>query len=255
MLRKSDGFILHSLRYGETSLILRVFTRERGRVSLMVKGVRKAGSRLSALLQPFTELEWVWYEKPGRDMHLVKDVGLIRQYDGISNRYDRYLAASGCLEQYDRFYPEGEEHSGLYERLVQALEHVGLAEQSPWNHFFALWLFHLDQLGITLHTDRCVECGRDIVEGEISGSARVSLEQGAVFCPACEGRGRRVNVPVAILHAINWLRPKSGADLTGRAISRNTAERLYELLEEYSRYHLEWFRGLTVGKSMFKQSE
>ncbi|MCX7089227.1 MAG: DNA repair protein RecO [Methylococcales bacterium] len=50
------GFILHHRRYRETSLILEVFTRDYGIISILAKGVRKAKSRTAGLLLPFKAL-------------------------------------------------------------------------------------------------------------------------------------------------------------------------------------------------------
>ena len=45
--------MLRSMRYGEADRILHVFTPERGRVSAIAKGVRKARSRFGGRLEPF----------------------------------------------------------------------------------------------------------------------------------------------------------------------------------------------------------
>jgi len=250
MLQKSAGFILHSLPYGETSVILRVFTKEQQRISIMAKGVRKAKSRLAALLQPFMELEWIWYEKPGRDLHLLKEVNVIRQFSGISDDYDRYLSASGCLEQYDRFYPEGDSSDGLYGLLPGTLELITSAEKSAWNHFFALWLIHLELLGYSLLTDRCIRCGLDLSE-TLPPMVQVDLNEGGVLCEQCQSFGKRIRVKENVIHAINYLKKTSPQKRTERTISRETALMLFELLDEFTGYHMEWFHGMSIGKMMF----
>src|SRR5579862_7104801 len=50
------AYILHTLPYRDTSRILEVFTREQGRVSMFVRGVRGPKARLASLLQPFQPL-------------------------------------------------------------------------------------------------------------------------------------------------------------------------------------------------------
>ena len=37
---RADGFVLRSVKHGESSLILTVFTREFGRIGLMAKGAK-----------------------------------------------------------------------------------------------------------------------------------------------------------------------------------------------------------------------
>jgi len=47
------AFILQQRNFRETSLIIEVFTRDFGRLSVLAKGVRKAKSKTAGLLQPF----------------------------------------------------------------------------------------------------------------------------------------------------------------------------------------------------------
>lgn len=62
--QKVDGqpaWILHSYPYRETSLILDVFSRERGRLPLMARGARRPRSALRGVLQAFQPLELGWF--------------------------------------------------------------------------------------------------------------------------------------------------------------------------------------------------
>lgn len=50
------AFVLHRREYGETSLIVDLFSEETGRLSLLAKGARRKNSPWKSLLQPFTPL-------------------------------------------------------------------------------------------------------------------------------------------------------------------------------------------------------
>jgi DNA repair protein RecO (recombination protein O) len=51
------GFILQQRAYRESSVLLELFTRDHGIVSLVAKGVRKPKSSLAGVLQAFTQLQ------------------------------------------------------------------------------------------------------------------------------------------------------------------------------------------------------
>jgi len=55
MMRVSQeqAFVLHHYSYGETSLLLEMFTRQNGRLGMVAKGARRARSPLRATLIPF----------------------------------------------------------------------------------------------------------------------------------------------------------------------------------------------------------
>jgi DNA repair protein RecO (recombination protein O) len=60
---QQPAYILHHHSYGETSLLLEVFTRSHGRVGLLAKGVRRLHLRQRPLLEPFQLLLIGWTGK------------------------------------------------------------------------------------------------------------------------------------------------------------------------------------------------
>jgi DNA repair protein RecO (recombination protein O) len=70
------GFILIHRKYRETSLIIDVFTRDFGRVSLLAKGVRKAKSKTAALLQPFMPLSFSYVGN--RELKILTQVDIFQ---------------------------------------------------------------------------------------------------------------------------------------------------------------------------------
>ena len=82
---KIQGFVLQNIRYGDTSLVVRVYTLNNGLQSYMVKGVRgKASHNRVALFQPMTFLNFVQQGKPRQGgLAYLKDVELDYTYQSI----------------------------------------------------------------------------------------------------------------------------------------------------------------------------
>src|SRR3954468_1819481 len=59
---KTEAVVLRTIRYGEADRILHLYTRDRGRVSAMAKGVRRTRTRFGGRLEPFFRLQVVLYE-------------------------------------------------------------------------------------------------------------------------------------------------------------------------------------------------
>ena len=75
-MHKTNGIVLRSLKYGETSLIASIFTAEFGLQAYMVKGVRSAKSRQNkgAFFQPGTLLDMVVYHQPQKNMQHISQL-------------------------------------------------------------------------------------------------------------------------------------------------------------------------------------
>ena len=75
MIHKTTGIVLHSIRYGETSVIARVSTRELGIQSCLTPGVRKSRARVKYnLFQPLTPVDLVIYSKERGGLSRVREI-------------------------------------------------------------------------------------------------------------------------------------------------------------------------------------
>ena len=59
---KTEAVVLRSIRYGEADRILHLYTPDRGRLSAIAKGVRRAKSRFGGRLEPCFRLHMVLHE-------------------------------------------------------------------------------------------------------------------------------------------------------------------------------------------------
>ncbi len=81
---KTKGFVLSSLKYGETSLILKVYTLDFGLKSFMVKGAFSK-KKSSALYFPLNELELNYTQKNNdkQELILLKQTSLSSVYQDL----------------------------------------------------------------------------------------------------------------------------------------------------------------------------
>ena len=74
MLTKTEGIVLNYLKYRDTSIIVRIFTRHYGLQSYIINGIRSQKSRKSiGLFQPFTILDLVVYHNPKTDINRLSE--------------------------------------------------------------------------------------------------------------------------------------------------------------------------------------
>jgi len=74
MLQKTKGVILHQIKYTDSGIIAQVYTRDFGRQSIMIKGMRsrKTGKH-NVLFQPMFILDLVFYQRESRDVQILKE--------------------------------------------------------------------------------------------------------------------------------------------------------------------------------------
>ncbi|WP_420316950.1 DNA repair protein RecO [Ekhidna sp.] len=74
MVVKSKGIVLGYLKYGDNSIIVRIFTEEYGYGSYIVNSIRSQKSKKSiGYFQPFSILDLVMYVKETRDLQRISE--------------------------------------------------------------------------------------------------------------------------------------------------------------------------------------
>jgi DNA repair protein RecO (recombination protein O) len=172
--------VLRSLRYGEADRILHIYTPERGRLSAIAKGVRRAKSRFGGRLEPFFRLRLVLHE--GRSEILT--VTSAETVAGHARLREHAAALDGAARACDavgRLFADGEPHRGVYHLLANELALLD-AEPARASRGNAL-AFRLKLLlaaGFAPQLAACAGCGE---AGHLVGFSGAA---GGVVCPACE---------------------------------------------------------------------
>src|SRR6516225_7700395 len=83
---KTKGIVLRTVKYGETSLIISIYTEIFGLQSYLVNGVRKStskGAGRANILQPAALLELVVYQNPLKNLQRIREFRYAEVYHHI----------------------------------------------------------------------------------------------------------------------------------------------------------------------------
>lgn len=113
----AEAYLLHAYPYSETSLILDVFARDHGRVSILARGARRPRSALRGVLISFQPLELGWFG--GGE---VKTLAKAEWQGGVPLLQGRCLLLGYYLnELLLKLLPREDAHPALYAAYAQAL--------------------------------------------------------------------------------------------------------------------------------------
>ncbi len=111
------AFVLHTYAYRETSLLIEVFTRRRGRLSLIARGARRPRSALRGILLPFQPLSIAWFGKS--ELKTLKTAESQRIYPQLAGA--ALLSAFYLNELMLKLAQREDPHEGLFDAYDAAL--------------------------------------------------------------------------------------------------------------------------------------
>jgi DNA repair protein RecO (recombination protein O) len=177
---KTEAIVLRGIRYGEADRILHLYTPERGRVSAIAKGVRRAKSRFGGRLEPFFRLDLVLYEGKS-DLMTVTSAETIAGHPRLREHAAALDGAARACDAVSRLFGDGDPHPGVYHLLSNLL---ALHDREPASatraNALAFRLKLLLAAGFAPHLASCASCGEPEHLVGFSGAA------GGVVCGTCE---------------------------------------------------------------------
>ena len=117
---KTEAVVLRSIRYGEADRILHLYTPERGRLSAIAKGVRRAKSRFGGRLEPCFRLHMVLHE--GRsELLTVTAAETVAGHPRLREHGAALDGAARACDAVGRMFADGEPHRGVFNLLCNQL--------------------------------------------------------------------------------------------------------------------------------------
>jgi DNA repair protein RecO (recombination protein O) len=145
MIRKTRGIVLHTTRYGESSLVVHCYTEQYGRQTYMVKGVRKSRKHnRSNLFQPLFILDFEVYHKDSREIQLVKEVSRAMPLNSMPFDMVKSAQAIFIAELIYRVVREEESNPMLAHFLLSSIQYLDALEKASPD-FHILFMFQLSR--------------------------------------------------------------------------------------------------------------
>ncbi len=167
---KTQGVVLQSIRYGDTSLIVKVFAREYGLRSYMVKGAFNRGSSNRAAL--FQNLHFIHYVEAGKpnkgELRYLKDVQLSMVYQSIPSVIKKSAILMYVSELLSKTVTEEAPNTVLYDFIYRSMQWLDLVEKGYANFPLYFTLELTRQLGFYPKANHQEGWCFDMMEGQFA---------------------------------------------------------------------------------------
>jgi DNA repair protein RecO (recombination protein O) len=158
----SDALVLRTYKLGESSKIVVLLTRDRGKVRAVAKGARGARPRYQSALEPLSEVRVGLYGRQGAELYRLGECELLRSAFRTGSRgLETALTLAYVADLLDSFAQEGEAEDAVYRLAVAALRaaEAGVPDAALARYMEA-WLLRLH--GLYPPLDTCAGCGRPL---------------------------------------------------------------------------------------------
>lgn len=151
MLSKTRGIVFRFTRYGDTSIIVTIFTQAYGLQSYLVNGVRsKSGKGLISLYQPLTLLDLVVYHRENANLMRIKEVRCLHAYQHIHQDIHKTTIALFLNEILNKAVKDQSNAEAIFDFLMRSF--ITLDQLDDVENFHLQFLIQLSRhLGFGAH--------------------------------------------------------------------------------------------------------
>lgn len=247
MIVKTGAVILRSISYRDHSRICWLYTRDYGRISVIIKGVRHPKHRLRGLFNAGNLLDIVYYQRAGRDIQILSDAVLLAHPLQEQSDLERFAVLYRILELV-RHATEFDDANPALFRLLSSTLRVLYSSGCCHTLLHLRFLLHfIALLGFKPELNQCVLTGSSLHvpgstgeppqlsflmnPGGLALSADAQRHAGAQQLLSTEQVCILQHLALADMEACSAI-PAAGADIL----------QLVELLQAYSAHHIDCHR-------------
>lgn len=230
MILRTEAVVLRTLNYGETSQIVTLFTREKGKLSVMAKGARALKSRFGSSLQPMSYVQAVFYYRPTRSLQTLSECSHLVPFTGIARSLEKITVGLQMVELVAALMQEEEQNPAVFNLLVEVLEALHRAEAREGN------LLQYFRLRLASALGFAPRIRKDAVEAITEEGGTLALTTGAVTSARRTSETSRKASRTA-LRAFSIFARAELADVMRLEMNATTRREVSALVETYLRYH------------------
>ncbi|MCK4232522.1 DNA repair protein RecO [candidate division WOR-3 bacterium] len=226
-LVRSEGLVLRTRAFRESSKIATVLTRRTGRIDLLALGARKPGSRFGAALEIGTEDSFIYYERETKTLWTLSSADILRSHQCLRENLATLTVLARILKLLYYLSQPGEVNNRLYNLTLAVLNALETSKAPDALHDLFIWRATVLSGYPPRIDDGCIVCGK-------SEAINFSVSQGGFVCSE-HSQGEKNVFRLNIQERDILVRL---SDVPVGEIKGKLSLTLSRLIRQYARYHL-----------------
>ena len=247
---KTRAIPLRSVKHSESSRIIKFFTEESGKVSLLAKGARKGKNRVP--MDTFSLMNIVFNHKLSREIQILTNAELENAYLRIRDNMAKVALAFGICELVERTTEVEDPNPLLFKLMVYSLEGLNNTRSNPKNYFWFFQYGLINALGFGIDIEKCLVCESG-VEDNASMVWKFSLLDGGLVCSDCaKDKDSVMILKPETIKALEYLSHRNLEKLGRLKISQTAGKELDKLFLGFLRSQVEGFKTFKSRELIYK---
>jgi DNA repair protein RecO (recombination protein O) len=178
-IHKTEALVINKFDLRETSMLVNFYTRDHGKITGELKGIRAEPNKFASNFEIFSLNEIIFYRKRNSSVHLISQADKCHNFDGVRLDVTKVGMASFMMELVAAVMAQEDKNEEIFDLALSCLKEL----ETIYYPEKIMTIFKIKMLalsGFKPHFDSCVSC-----DERISNQSKFSLVLGGLLCPGC----------------------------------------------------------------------
>jgi len=189
-VQKTKAIVIGHHPLGESDRIIVFHAEDFGNIRAVARGARKVKSRLCGRLEVLTCGDLVFYERAGKDLHIVNSFDIIESFQILREDLMKMAYCFYIAELIQRIEFSDDPDSNIF-GLVLDIMFMMKATHDPEMLTRVFEMRLLTSAGFSPQLDVCLKCSCHI---DGTNSLGFSIAEGGIICSGCRAKDQRSSV-------------------------------------------------------------
>lgn len=235
---ETDGIVLKQVKTLNGVRMLKVFTKEFGKISAATNISEKGKNKSALAISPFTL--GTYQVNSRRDIYYIQSAETKKNYYKLGEDVDKFMYGSYALELTDKVFEENQPSLSFYQLLCDYLQLLEKRNKKFDTLLLGFQIKTLAIIGQGPHMDSCVLCGAQ------DDLTFFSVPEGGVVCSQCHKNPQDdFNVSLiypmseGIINVLKYFKDTPIINLEKMVLDQNMSRELRERIKSFISYHLD----------------
>jgi DNA repair protein RecO (recombination protein O) len=246
MIEKAEAIVLKSRKYGDTSKIVTLYTKEFGKISVIAKGSRSKNNRFGGSLEPMSHISIVFYKYSNRELQYISQSSIINFFPSIHNDFSRMMIAMAILEIVNNVVHSEEQNREFFNLIQNTLKFLE-ESRTNFDNFLIYFQVHLASIfGFQPNFNTCEICKKELDESHLQENNGFIIDKGSVICQKCLGKSilPHLKISFSVIRIIQKFVNSDPRLVENIHLQHDILVNIYNLMHKYLMHHITGMRNL-----------
>lgn len=128
---ETEAIVLKKFRYGDSSLIATLFTKDFGKFNTIIKGARSIKSKHSGTFESINHIKIVFNKKENRELQIISKSEILNTFPKIKSEIEKLIISFRLLELINKLYFQYDKSESTFNLLKNTLDYLDEVKIEP----------------------------------------------------------------------------------------------------------------------------